>query len=216
MPSLKNAAAVHRGAAAVSRIYRGATELWTPPASGPLVLDTFDRADSATSLGVAGTGQAWEVLAETWGIQTNKAYSYSPNNNLGFAAIEAGVSDMRVQVDVSGLGTLGDAGLLFRVVDANNFLTFFASPSGGKWHLAKRVAGTWSFFAQLAEAPTNGRYEVICSGSAITCKVDGATKITATDSAHSTATRAGMMGVTDDATRARAVRFDNFEIGAAS
>lgn len=210
MPLLNGADAVYRGATPVDRIYRGATEVWSA-VSGPLVSDTFDRADTGTSLGVADTGQTWTPLAGTWGIETNRAYAVGSDPADRQVVVEAGAADVVVAVDVAVLDSGGGTGLLFRGVDASNYWIF--TSEGTRWALYKRVAGTHTLVAALTETPVAGRWEVTCSGSTITCKIDGVTKMTVTDTAHQAATRHGMRIYRLNATTSS--RYDNFTVAAA-
>lgn len=58
-----------------------------------IVYDSFNRVDSASSLGVADTGQAWNVFGGIWGIDGGKAYcavTEGYNNNV---VINTDISD---------------------------------------------------------------------------------------------------------------------------
>lgn len=181
--------------------------------SSPLVSDSFDRADSTTSLGTADSGQTWTALAGTWGIQTNRAYGVGTSPIDKQVVVESGASDVTVSVDVAVFDTdpvsIGP-GIVFRAVDASNYLLFCAE-TAGRWALYKRVNGNHTEIASMSETPVAGKYEVTCSGSTITCKVGGVTKITATDTTHQTATRHGIRDY-KNSTTASANRFDNFKI----
>lgn len=208
MPLLNDADAVYRGTTAVSRVYRGTALVWEPPTTGPVVSDSFDRADSGTSMGTADTGQVWTPLAGTWGIDTNRGYSVGSDPADRQVVVESGVSDPTVAVDVPVLDSGGGTGLLFRGVDANNYWIF--TSEGTRWALYKRVTGTHTLVGSFTETPTIGRWEVACSGSSITCKIDSVTKVTATDTTHQTATRHGLRIFRQSATSSS--RFDNFTV----
>lgn len=179
--------------------------------TGPLVSDTFDRPNNATSLGTADTGQTWTSLSGTWGIDTNRAYTSGGTSSDRQVAVESGASDVTVAVDVTALDNPGP-GLLFRAVDTNNYWVFIAQTAQGDWRLFKRVAGTYTMVGSLVEAPFAGRWEVVCSGSTITCKVDGVTKITTTDSTHQFATLHGLR--TFNVAGEPVDRWDNFQVEA--
>lgn len=60
-----------------------------------IVYDSFNRVDSASSLGVADTGQAWNVISGTWGIDGGKAYCAVTESIIGSnnVVINTGISD---------------------------------------------------------------------------------------------------------------------------
>ena len=92
-------------------------------AKRPIVRDSFDRADSAITLGSADTGQAWTKLAGTWGISSNKAYLVS-NTGQAVAVIDSGYANLNYTVDITTSPTASrvDCGLVFRATDNSNFL----------------------------------------------------------------------------------------------
>jgi hypothetical protein len=95
--------------------------------------DLFDRADSSTTLGSADTGQAWQVLAGTWGIAANQAYSAVATAN-GAAVIDCGTPD---GVYIVTLATKGTAPrIILRAIDASNYL--YIDGAGALW---RRSAG---------------------------------------------------------------------------
>lgn len=178
--------------------------------SGPAVSDTFNRADSTTTMGNADTGQPWVPLAGTWGIDANRAYSVDAATDDRQVAVDAANADATVEVDMAVLDAIGGGGLLFRAVDANNYWLFVAEPEIPRWVLYKRVSGTYTLVASFAQAGATGRLLVTASGSAITCKLDGATLMSVTDTAHQTATRHGLRVYRFGS--ASANRFDNFKV----
>lgn len=179
----------------------------------PLVSDTFDRADSTTSLGTADTGQAWTVLTgATWGVQTNRAYMGGGGDH-NPAIVESGASDVKVSATVYPNTDNPRGGLSFRVVDVSNF--FFLRSYATVWQLNVTEAGTTTTIAQSSVSPVGGQahaVEITCSGSTITCKVDGATIITATSSLFLTATKHGLENA--NGSFYGATRWDNFKVEA--
>lgn len=171
-----------------------------------LVSDTFSRADNASSLGSADTGQAWTALAGTWGISGNRAYNPSATSN-GVAYVDAGVSDGLVECVIPVLG--GGPGLYFRIVDADDYLRCVST--GTALIVEKRVASTFTQIASLTYTLVAGdRLGVRLTGSTIDVSVNGESQGVVTDSAHQSATMHGIgfnFGVGSSA-----ARFDNFRV----
>lgn len=110
-----------------------------------VISDSFDRANSATSLGTTDTGQAWSVPLDylgaqpVFGITGNLAYPVTNTNNRAWALVDPGFADHMVQAKVTftaataifGLAVASDA------TGANSYTTNLSS-------LAKWVNGTAS------------------------------------------------------------------------
>lgn len=156
--------------------------------TGPLVSDTFNRADSNTSLGNADTGQAWVALAGTWGISGNAAYSVSGVEYRN-AAIDCGVSDGIIKVKFSI--TSRYQRLDFRVTDKDNLLS--VSTETSSYLLRKRVSGSWTALGTYSATPANGDViEVTLTGSNISVKINGTERLSATESFNQTVTKHGL------------------------
>lgn len=170
------------------------------------ITDAFTRADSAVSLGsTEGTNvKAWSALSGTWGISTNAAYNPSATAD-GAAVIDASATDVTVTLSLAAGGT---AGICFRATDASNY--YRACRFGTDLQLQKRVAGVnTSLVADFPYTPVaNDVLVVIASGSSLTVKVNGVTRLTATDSTYLTQTKHGICCSTGDA----ALRWDNFSV----
>lgn len=192
-------AAASVGATDLVGISVGATEVWAPAASGPLVSDTFNRADSTTSLGTADTGQVWTVptTGAVWGISANRAYLTNTTAQ-SLAVVETGVADCTVSVTMP---VVGDAGLCFRVIDDNNNFVLTAS------QLYKRVAGSFTAVVTFSTIVAGDRVSVVLSGATIVVKVNGADVASTTDTYNQTATRHGLRSH-----GATAPRFDDFTV----
>lgn len=160
--------------------------------------DTFNTNTRAnyTSAGGAG-GSAATITYDTANsriILTNGSVGLYYNSTISSADI-----DMMADMDYSD-----DGGLIWRVVDNNNFYLLNITdslsnrPTANRFFLYKCVAGT---LTQLTSATisftrnTYHRFRVTMIGSAITCYMDGTQIIATTDSAISSA---GMMGVLGD------------------
>ena len=73
-----------------------------PPPSG--VTDTFDRADSASTLNTASDGtHVWTPYLGTWGISSNQGYCPTLSGGGGIATVDAGIRNCTVEVTLSGL-----------------------------------------------------------------------------------------------------------------
>lgn len=155
------------------------------------VRDSFNRANSTTSLGVSDTGQVWTAIVGTWGINNNKAYDTSVTAQDEFAVVDSGLSDCIVKTKVTYDST-GKVGLSFRESDANNvFICFLAT---GNLFLGRKVAGTWTQLASIVVGVVNGTYDVmiVLKGSRIQAYLDGAKKIDVTDTNFNAQTKHGI------------------------
>lgn len=179
-------------------------------ASGYAVYDSFDRADSTTTLGVADTGQSWTPLVGTWGISANRAYQVTNTTGgaLASAVIESGKSDAEISVVFN---EYVEYGLIFRATDANNYLFVRYSSTSAEWQMFKTVSGTSTKIGNLAATVTDGtpfKLKVITSQTSLQFFVDDVSQFTVTDSFNQTATKHGIRG----ATTAASCYYDNFTI----
>lgn len=156
-------------------------------AAGPLVLDTFTRANSTTTLGSAETGQAWTVGLGTMGVNTNKAYMVSGPSG---ASLESGAADVTLSCLITHNGS--DAGLVFRVSDATNYLMVrFGS---GTLQVYRRVS-TFTQIASQAYSLASGAtatLSVVMSGSSLTVFVNAVQQIALTETQWQTQTKHGL------------------------
>lgn len=168
------------------------------------VYDSFDRADSSTTLGTADTGQVWATVIDTgspgttgWGIISNTAYMPSGAfQNLAY--VDSGLSDCTVEVTM--VNAAGDAGVCFRVVNgSNNFVStsnaLFVRVSGSFTNL-----GSWGYVA-------GDTIKVVLSGSSIKCYTNGVEQLSVTNTNHQSATNHGMRR-----NGGFAVRWDDFRV----
>lgn len=91
------------------------------------VTDSFDRADNASSMGNADTGQTWVPVSSTWGISGNKAYIPTPANDKA-TWLNAGISDGVITCYLTYQDP-GD-GILFRglgVANNDGFLCYLSN-----------------------------------------------------------------------------------------
>lgn len=153
------------------------------------VHDTFTRANSSTSLGTADTGQAWTAHTGTWGITSNAAYLVTSSGE-SVATLDCGLSDIDFSVSYSG--RTDDLGIVFRAIDASNWLLVYSNPGGGveTW---QRVAGSYSqLHAAAGSAGASGTLRVVTSGTSINVYLDGSVLYSVTTSQFQTETRVGL------------------------
>ncbi len=111
----------------------------------PIVIDTFDRADDPASLGDAGTGQAWEAVAGTWGTEGDRAVTAGgARDTPNLAVVPEGEGDGLTEVTMMVVEE--GAGLVFRYLDPENYWSVTANPGVGSWtlepgHRGRRRAG---------------------------------------------------------------------------
>ena len=168
--------------------------------------DDFNRADSSSSLGTPSDGgTGYTISSGTWGIASNQGRCVSSTAQ-SIAYTEASAANADVQVTLTTIST--DIGVVCRVVDSNNYILGTATGGSG-YRLYKRVAGS---FTQLGSTsvniPANGEVlKLTLNGSSLTLYSNGVSRVAATDSAHSTATKHGLRANSDTSSR-----FDDFSV----
>ena len=145
----------HRTRDAAGNVSTGtAITVTTLAASVAAITDSFNRADSATSLGNTDTGQTWQQVGTgIVGIIGGTAYRAT---NYAIAVVDFGQADMMVS---HKLITLGDyfCGHLARYVDANNYYELQGSSAGGglEYKVARIIGGAQTIVAGASiPAPT--------------------------------------------------------------
>lgn len=144
----------------------------------PVVMtDTFTHADSATSMGTATSGQAWQTDG-VYGISGNQGYHVS-----GFAAaawIMGATPATFAEVDIVYPSTSTTESLITRLVDANNYLHAIITDT--QILLYKKDSGSYTQLGSAVSAThtsgTTYRLRVAISGSTVTVYQDGVSKIT--------------------------------------
>ena len=183
------------------------------PPSGPqtIVSDAFNRANNASALGVADSGQTWTTLDGTHGIIANQAYAATAAaDNQGSSYIDAGRADVTIQATFAVNNDRGPR-LIWRLSDVNDY--FLLQQESGTGYVAYRLQGAGLFTSigsTSGVTPSNGDVvTVILSGNAFAVQINGTTRITGTDSFNATATKHGIgFGSTDASTG----RIDNFTV----
>jgi len=164
------------------------------------VTDSFNRADSTTTMGNADTGQTWVPNSGTWGISSNKARLVTGTSQ-ATTVLDSGLSDCTIEVTLS---TFEYSGLCFRSTDDNNhFLTNAGS-------LSRREGGTFTKINDFSQGFASGdTIKVVLSSSSITVYRNGSSVLSATSSFNQSETFHGLR--TNAGTNAR---FDDFSITA--
>lgn len=200
-------------------------QLIQPDVPGPLphattITDAFTRADDATGLGTSSEGWSWSAALEntTLGITSNKASSGTTASGNGVVRAESDLSGsdhytqavIQASVDTGGK----DLSVLTRfVVGALTHYFFHAKVAADQVELYKRVAGTYtqlgSSVAATMAAATDYTLKGESNGSTQTLYLDGASKISQTDTAIAGNTRAGLRWSID--TTSGTVTFDSFQ-----
>lgn len=175
------------------------------------ITDSFNRADSTTTMGNTDTGQTWIADAGTWGITGNKAYPVTGADS-DRCSIDAGSTDLTVAATIGPTNVNRFYGVTGRGADANNF--YMAMFSSATSYFFKNVAGTYTQLAvQSTSFSGDDQVTFNLNGTAAVIKVAGVANISTTDSSITTGTRAGMRhGWNAGGTDTGAQRYDDFSV----
>lgn len=80
-------------------------------------IDTFNRTDTTSDLGVATDGSLWKALRGTWKVTTNKAQSTDAANT--YPAVSVVMPNKATSIKIQG--PVSGSGALIWVTDANNW-----------------------------------------------------------------------------------------------
>ncbi|GEM_PF-2675138 len=174
----------------------------------PVIKDTFTRADDATTLGSAETGQVWAVNSGTWGISSNKGQLVTGQAaRYDFAYINSGKTDFVADLTLSTVED--EEGICVAYVDDTHCM--WTAYSGANLWLARKSGGAASGVASAAVTKANGDVlRVIKVGTSIKIYVNGVLKISYTlteaeNIAFGSATKQGIYAL-----NATTGRFDNW------
>ncbi|MBL7495115.1 RHS repeat protein, partial [Frankia sp. CNm7] len=153
---------------------------------------SFTGANSISSLGTTDTGETWEVLSGTWGINSNNAYLATAAVLKPSVAVLPAPPDGLVRFTAPT--AQDNVGVAFRVQDVDNLWALTVKPSTNSLVLVKRVGGTTSTAATFTGVccAANDVFAVRMVGSTLTVYRNDRVVGTHTDSALSTATKAGL------------------------
>lgn len=194
--------------------FRGEPTDSVPLTGAFLATDSFNRANSTTTLGNADTGQTWQPLAGTWGISSNQAYiaTTAPSSGRNGVVLDAGTGDVTMQMKVNAMGA--SPGFIARAVDINNAVLTNQNT------IFRAVGGSLTTLVTIAPAVAvaNGdtvRFE--CQGDQLRFYRQTASAgafnlvMSATDTGPLTTTKHGIRN-NSDATSA--ARYDDFSLAA--
>lgn len=123
--------------------------------------DTFDRANSTSSLGTPSDGgSAWTALSGTWGISSNQAYTSAAISD-SLAVLDSGSADTTVGVTVATNSS--NPGLIWRASDVNNL--FLWTRSGIVY---RKQSGSYTSLGTRSTFTSGDVIEVDLSGSTFT------------------------------------------------
>lgn len=170
-------------------------------ADSAILSDSFNRVDSATTLGNAETGQIWTPSpGSTWGVITNQAYCVNDGSGSNCAA-NAGVADFKLSCKLIGsfFTNRSSPQVVFRYLDTNNFLCVVSAGSGASLDVIKNDATVISTLTSTPLTWVDGQvYNLVirCIGNQITVFLDGVQKISYTlaggDTKYAAYTKVGM------------------------
>lgn len=161
--------------------------------TGVVFLDTFTRSSNLNG-STANSGQTWVVVAGAW--QTSGTFAECTTNlalSMAYVEFSNTVQDMTL---TWGPGAVPNTpGLAMRAVDINNYWQVYYASATTSIALQKRVAGvetTVGSYNSGQPGAGDTMRVTVDSGNNWTVYINGVSRITATDSALSTATKAGV------------------------
>lgn len=173
----------------------------TGSSGSSIVTDTFDRADSSTTLNTASDGvHSWTAHVGTWGIASNLARLVT-SAGVNQATVDAGVPDCTITLTLDTVSSTpsNNCGIVFRFVDTSNWWRWITDRPNNDLILQKNVAGSIStVYSNTNIIVGSGDFlRVVLSGASISCYYadtlpNWVLETTQTDSAHQTATRHGV------------------------
>jgi len=137
------------------------------------VVDTFNRNDDATKLGVTDSGQRWFSVSGTWGVTGGTAYVARPGNGYNLSVVNMHTPDGNVQVTLKKL--VAGAGLVFRYHNPFNYWLVSASPKLATWAVQRVENAKLVTVGDLGVVPVQDEttVSVRLSGPQITVAIDG-------------------------------------------
>lgn len=174
----------------------------------PNVVDTFDRANSPDGLGSTGTGQQWEVVSGTWGIQGDAAATSggATGDQPNMAVVPEGTGDGLTEVYLPVVEE--GAGLVFRYLDPDNYWSVTANPGVGSWTLNRVIDGDVELVQEIP-GPTNDGVTVSVTqdGSVVRVLLEGVEYLSITDAALGDQLQGGIIASSSTSGDARWDRF---------
>jgi hypothetical protein len=148
-------------------------------------VDTFQRPD-APALETVETGQAWSVVFGGIGIVANTA-QINTDAGTSISIVDSGIANGSIESAWRFAGTSSGNGVVFRWLDASNYLFTAIESSGGTLKLYKYDGGTLTALATVTGVALAGdtwhQVNVGLRGAVVTVSVNGVQKINVTLSA---------------------------------
>lgn len=193
----------------------------TEAAGFTTITDSFNRADNASTLGTADTGQAWSGTG-TWGILGNAARCVATNDT--WQTVETGLSDGYVAtVTLVSAGDNKYPGIQFRHAASNHWYGVIFQPGSGIFtgiYLARNLSGSITVPGGVSTIPGGvGPGAVLeltvtdeSGNTRIVAKVNGVERLNRleTTAGRPAGTRVGIRGQA-----AAYAQFDNFSVAEA-
>jgi hypothetical protein len=162
---------------------------------GAIVYDAFDRADAAGGLGLSTSQDTWSGAG--FDIVSNKARPNGTGTNVAILG-DLGVTNMDIEVSLSNMASDTDevCGGVYRYFDASNYWYAAVDDNLNVLKLVKVVAGTPTTVASVAWTATDtAELRVLVQGNRHRVWRDRTMLIDATDAAHNTRTKCGLISV---------------------
>jgi hypothetical protein len=171
------------------------------------VIDTFNRADSASTAGSTDTGETW-TASGTWGIQSNRLYNPSAGNG-NRLTVTLAANDCDVSATMAVLPGTSSVSLMHRWADASNYV-YLSILSTGVVQLGNVIGGSFTTLATSSSSVVSAGQKITLRtfGTTATALVDGISVLTAT-TAIASGTAAGLRNAGDSTGN---FRFDDFSI----
>ncbi len=171
---------------------------FTVPADGFILLTTYGKGTVSGNPTVTnyftddfedGDSAGWTTGGGTWSVITDGSKVFKLNGSTDSIATAGNtLTDFTYAAKSKILTANGNAGLVFRYTDSNNYYTFRMNDSTNKAELYKRVGGTMTLLASssVISVDTNTWYniKVIIAGNNIRAYVDGYPLINWTNSVN--------------------------------
>ena len=177
------------------------------------ITDSFSEANGTNLHGKATTtgGKTWTVRNGTMDVSGGLA-RVTAGSGSSWATIDAGYSNFDMSVTITYAAAVID-GLIFRVVDANNYLRLSIDTNNNRLEMIRNIAGTESNIALSGDIPNldpgqTATFRALCVGTSIKIYTGATLRIDTIDATHQTATNHGIIGFNTG------TRFDNFSIEA--
>jgi hypothetical protein len=169
-------------------------------AAGGDVTDGFDRSDEGAALGVAPTGQEWEVVSGAVELEAGVASVVAGDDDdpRTLAVIPMGGTDGTVDATVASMAS--GWGLVFRYANPFDYWYVSAVPAFATYNIVRVADGRDEVVGRtgLAEVAPGTKVEVALDGPVIEVSVDGALVYTTADDHAFGATRAGLISLVAD------------------